>query len=83
MVTYWSVSPSSSSVSPSSSSEELVVEAVSNGVVDGAVVVVGAEEATGSVATLVDSIMGASVAAREVTMAESVELGCTTLGWIG
>jgi hypothetical protein len=73
MVMYWSVSSSSSS-------EESTVEAVSIGVVDGAAEVVGADEAAGSVATLVDSVTGASVAASEVPRAKSVELGRTTSG---
>jgi hypothetical protein len=69
-VRYWSMSLSSSEVS--------VVEAVSTGVVIGVGGVEGAEEAAGSRATVVDSVMSTSEAASQVTRVESIELGRTT-----
>ena len=61
--------------SGSSLKEELAVKEGSIGAVVGAAEVEGAEDATLSIVTLVDSVTGAREAAREVTGVEFIKVG--------
>ena len=61
--------------SGSSSEESSAEEAGSTRVVTGVAEAEGAEDAVVSVMTLLDSVMDAMEVAREVTRAESIEVG--------